>query len=318
MALAKAGLVASAGRLHGILLKSEEYLKEMPGIPRALGGQLLAMIDLRSSKPEESDQLTRRFARNHDRRAFSIIMARYGNMVYAARFTHHVSPSCCHTPISALFRKGSSLASVALLLLATASQLPADQVELQNGDRYVGFVLSVSPNGVLLKSDVLGILRLPRTNVAVITFGPVHTTNSPVLPKGTNAEVRKVAAASTNAVLGNALALKGMKVPTNLVQQVQQEFLSDAGPEANAMFNDLFGGLLSGRLNVGDIRAQAKAAADQLRALQRQSGGEGDSLADVYLPILDKFLNDTASLGPATMAPPAAPKPKAKAEQEED
>ena len=277
------------------------------------------MIGLNSSNLEESDQrLICRFALNYDSRVFSIIMARYGNMLAATRFTRHVSRFCRHIPKSDLPRKGNPLALAGLLLLAGAGQLPADQIELQNGDRYVGYVISLSPNAVLLKSEGLGTLRLPRSQVAVITLGPVGATNALVLLKGTNDGVRKLGPSPTNAVLGNASALKGMKLNTNLVQQVQQEFLSDAGPEANAMFNDLLGGLLSGKHNIGDIRAQAKTAADQLRALQHRSGGDGDSIVDVYLPILDKFLKDTACLGPATKAPASAPKAKPKAEQEED
>ena len=69
-------------------------------------------------------------------------------------------------------------------------RLRADQVEMQNGDRYAGQVLSLNTNTVVLQSDVLGTLRLPRAKVAVITLGAGPATNSPALPSLTNAQVR--------------------------------------------------------------------------------------------------------------------------------
>ncbi len=61
-----------------------------------------------------------------------------------------------------------------------------------------------------------------------------------------------------------------------------------------------------------DIRAEAKSAADQLRALQRESGQDAGFAGNAYLAILDHFLEETAPPGAATNAP--APSPKAKAE----
>jgi hypothetical protein len=223
-----------------------------------------------------------------------------------------------HPSRSDALRRGSPLALAGWLLLAGAGQLPADQVELQNGDRYVGHVLSLNTNAVVLRSEVLGTLRLPRSKVAVITFGPVPPTNSAAPPIGTNAGLPKPAAVLTNAASGVSPALKGMSVHTNLIQQVQKQFLSDAGPEANAKFNELLGGLLTGKLSVDDIRAQAKTAADQLRVLQRESGEDGGLASGVYLSILDHFLKETAPPGSATKAPPSATQPKAEADQEEN
>lgn len=224
-----------------------------------------------------------------------------------------------HPSNSGALRRGSPLILAGWLLLAGAGQLPADQVELQNGDRYVGHVLLLSTNVVVLKREVLGTLRLPRSKVATITFGPVQTTNSPALSTSrTNAALPGLAAALTNAASGGSPALKGMSVPTNLIQQVREQLLSDAGPEANAKFNELLGGLLGGNLGVGDIRAQAKAVADQLRALQRESGEDGGLASGVYLSILDHFLKETAPPRSTTNAPTSVPKAKAEPDQEEN
>src|SRR5258707_11573164 len=60
-----------------------------------------------------------------------------------------------------------------LALAVAMGRLRADQVELQNGDHYVGRVVSLSGETLVLQSDVLGTLRLPRGKVASITLGAV-------------------------------------------------------------------------------------------------------------------------------------------------
>jgi len=77
------------------------------------------------------------------------------------------------------------------------------------------------------------------------------------------------------------------------MELVRAQFLSDAGPEANNKFDELAGGLLNGKLSVEDIRAEAKSAADQVRALKREMGDDATSGLDGYLVILDKFLEET-------------------------
>ncbi len=94
-----------------------------------------------------------------------------------------------------------------------------------------------------------------------------------------------------------------MGAHTNLVKQIQKQFLADAGPEANQKFDELLNGLLSGRLTMDDLRAQAQSAADQLRELKRQ-GGEGAGIAtDAYLAVLDQFLKEVPASAAATKAP---------------
>jgi hypothetical protein len=207
-----------------------------------------------------------------------------------------------------LVRAGVALLCAAVVLFVAAPQLRADQVEMQNGDRYAGQVVSLNTNTVVLQSDVLGTLRLPRAKVAAITLGAAAATTSPRLPSPTNAQVRPPAAARTNAAPKLSPALSQLGASTNLIQQVQQQFLSGAGPEANDKFNELLGGLMSGKLTVDDIRSQAKTAADQLRALKREGGEETGFAMDAYLAILDHFLKETAPSGSATNAPATAPR----------
>jgi hypothetical protein len=217
-----------------------------------------------------------------------------------------------HRPKSSALGVASALLCAAFALFAAAGPLLADQVELQNGDRYVGHVLSLNANTVVLQSDVLGTLRLPRSKVAAITLDPQPVTNSPAPLSPTNHPVRPAVASPPRSGADLAPALRQLGVSTNLIQQVQKQFLSGAGPEANNKFNELLGGLLSGKLSVDDIRAEAKSAADQLRTLQRESGEDAGFAASAYLAILDRFLKESAPATPTTNAP--APSPKAEAE----
>jgi hypothetical protein len=225
--------------------------------------------------------------------------------------------SARHEPKPGLVRTGVALFCAALALFLASGRLRADQVEMQNGDRYAGHVLSLNTNTVVLQSDVLGTLRLPRTKVAVITLG-AGPANSPALPAPTNAPWL---AASTTPVKSRpklSPALPQLGASTNLIQQVQKQFLSGAGPEANNKFNELLGGLMSGKLSVDDIRAEAKTAADQLRALKREGGEETGFATDAYLAILDHFLKETAPSGSATNAPASLPTSKPQSEKEEN
>ena len=200
-------------------------------------------------------------------------------------------------------RAAVAVVSAALTLFATAGWVQADQLEMQNGDRYVGHVLSVNSNTVVLESGVLGTLRLPRNKVAAITLDPGSATRSPAPSAATNA----VAAAPAKPAADLSPALRQLGAHTNLIQQVQKQFLAGAGDGANAKFNELLDGLMSGKLSVADIRAQASTAADQLRALKRDGGDDAGFGIDSYLAILDRFLKETAPAGSTNNAPgPAA------------
>src|SRR5436305_11540664 len=90
-------------------------------------------------------------------------------------------------------------------LFVSASFLHADQLQMQNGDRYEGKVLSVTAESVILQSDVLGKVTLPRNKVSQLSFGSGATTNrtttaaTPITPApGTQA--------ATNADISAALS----------------------------------------------------------------------------------------------------------------
>src|SRR6266550_3609214 len=180
-----------------------------------------------------------------------------------------------------------------ILFLAT-SWLRADQVEMQNGDRYLGTVLSLDTNTLVLRSPVLGKVNLPRGQVALITLGTGGATN---LPRSLSAAKREPTAPSipiTNGITDLSAPLRQLGANTNFIEQVRAQFLADAGPEANNKFNGMVSGLLSGRLTVNDIRIEAKSAADQLKELKLDLGEDGGWALDGYLTILENFLRETA------------------------
>jgi hypothetical protein len=185
------------------------------------------------------------------------------------------------------------------LFLCVAVRLQADQVEMQNGDRYAGKVVSMTADTVVLQSDVLGRITLPRGKVANINLGAGAAAH---VPRVSN-QVGAASLVLTNSNPDISAALHQLGANTNFIEQVRKQFLSEAGPEANNKFDEMVGGLMSGKMDMNSLRAEAKAAADQIRALKGQGGDVGGAL-DSYLAILDNFLKQTAQSTPS--APAAA------------
>ena len=62
------------------------------------------------------------------------------------------------------------------ILLAASSLSRADQIEMQNGDRYNGKVLAMTNATLVLQSEILGTITVPREKVSQINLGEgVHT-----------------------------------------------------------------------------------------------------------------------------------------------
>src|SRR5204863_9573675 len=72
-------------------------------------------------------------------------------------------------------RMGIATLCAALALLFAPGRLWGDQVEMQNGDRYVGKVLSLSTNMLVLQSESMGKMQLARDKIASMTLGAVAT-----------------------------------------------------------------------------------------------------------------------------------------------
>jgi hypothetical protein len=164
----------------------------------------------------------------------------------------------------------------------------ADQVVMQNGDRYNGKVVSVSATNVVFQSDVLGTVTLSRSKVANLTMG--------IAPVLTNS-VAATPSPKTNGAPELSAALKQLSSQnqSNLVNQVRAQFLATASPEANQKFDQLLNDLGTGRMSIADLRAQARDAANQLRALEKEAGEDSTGTMSLYLSILDSFLAETES-----------------------
>jgi hypothetical protein len=184
-----------------------------------------------------------------------------------------------------------------LLLIATPG-LRADVLEMQNGDRYSGKVISVSPDTVVLNNEVLGKITVPRNKVVSLSFGtntvaPGVASNL-AQPISTNLPAATAPVTVVNTNVDLSAAFRQLGANTNFVGQIRQQMLA-GNPEATRKYDEMVGGLLSGQLSVNDIRQQAQSAATQLRELKRQLGPEADDSLDGYLQVLDSFVKETAN-----------------------
>lgn len=185
--------------------------------------------------------------------------------------------------------------------VAAAVRLGADQVQMQNGDRYFGKVLSMTPATVVLQSEVLGLLSLPRTNLASISFG----TNALSLGSPTNLQFNLSPLPNRNPNRDFSAAVQELRANTNKVQQVREQMLVGTGPDANKKFDEMVAGVRSGKLQLDHIRVEADSAAKQIAELKRSLGPDAGGLLDAYLEILNGFLEETAlPVESDTNAPP--------------
>lgn len=215
----------------------------------------------------------------------------------------------------------SPVASIgALLCLALATVwLRADQVEMQNGDRYLGKVLSLTTDTLVIQSDVLGKVSLPRGKVALITLGTSTTTNLVRVASPTSDKANVPAAALTNTNTDVSSALRSLGANTNVIQQVRGQLLNGAGADANKKFDELLSGMANGSLDLNDIRTQARSAASQLRALKGELGQDSSEALDGYLNILDNFLKEISpAADSATSTVTRQPKSKPAPAREEE
>jgi hypothetical protein len=192
-----------------------------------------------------------------------------------------------------------------ILMLIVAPGLRADVLEMQNGDRYSGKVVSVSPDTVELNSEVLGKITVPRNQVVSLSLGTnaitPKATGNPAQAIATNIPTATVPGALANTNVDLSAAFRQLGANTNFVGQIRQQMLA-GNPEAARKYDEMVSGLLSGQLSVSDVRQQAQTAAAQLRELKRQLGPEADDSLDGYLQVLDSFIRETAN-EPADAAP---------------
>jgi len=185
---------------------------------------------------------------------------------------------------------------LAIAVICAACAVRADQVQMQNGDRYNGKVVSMSATNVVFQSDVMGTVTLPRGKVATVDLGAVQTNPAPPRPQ----PIVMRGNVTTNGV---APDFSQLSAQSNLIQQVQSKFLGDATPEANAKFNQMLNDLSTGKMSMGDLRKQAADAAEELRGDIKDMGDDSGVL-NTYLSTLDEFLDQTGGVPASTNSPP--------------
>jgi hypothetical protein len=203
-----------------------------------------------------------------------------------------------------------AVASVVLV----QTNLRADQLEMQNGDRYSGKILSLSADTVIMQSEVLGKIKVPRKSVVNLTMNskpatPAVSTNVSGVTSAPSATIPAPSGSLANTNLDLSASLHGLGANTNFIRQIREQMLAGSTPEASRKYDELVSGLMSGKLNLSDIRREAQTSADQLRALKRELGPEAGDALDMYLTVLDSFLKETA----AEAATSTVAKPKAEA-----
>ncbi len=187
---------------------------------------------------------------------------------------------------------GNLFVGVICLLTLSVTSLPADQLMMQNGDRYVGTILSVSADSVVLQSEVLGKVTLPKSKVSSLSFGNTVAASAAPAAPATVVSAPSPSSPSTNADL--AAAFRSLGANTNFVRQVSQQLLAGS-PEANAKYDEMVDGLMSGKLNLTDLRNQARTSINQINQLKKELGPDADDALDGYLSILENFVSEAGT-----------------------
>jgi hypothetical protein len=182
-------------------------------------------------------------------------------------------------------------------VLALGGLVQAEIIELRNGDRYSGEVIRMDKTNIEFASEVQGRITIPREKVAAILFHPEAKSAAVPAPERVGDAVQKLNVPHARQLQDVMRKIQQDGIDESVLDQVQEQMLSGAGPEANRMFREMAGGLLSGKLNLSDIRSQAQQAASQIEELRAELDEDTGQLLDGYLSILKGFLQKT---GPET------------------
>jgi len=190
----------------------------------------------------------------------------------------------------------SVLFVVALGGIAAAAAC-ADTVQLVNGDRINGEVIALDKDKLTLESDIHGELVIERGKVVAIALGD-HP-----LPSASPSDARKDASRNGKTARDKDAALaetpddvlerlRADGIPVEQVDQLTKKFPLLGTPQVKQQFDHYLGGLMSGKLDIQDIRKDAIKARDELNDLKKDLGPYGDAL-NGYLGILEGFIEET-------------------------
>ena len=169
----------------------------------------------------------------------------------------------------------------------------------------------MNASNIVFQSEIQGRVILPRAKVAQIVLqeSAVKPIASAATPTNGVPRAAKVSGQAPLPGAGNDAVLEQMRqqgVDPKIMEQVQSEVFAKSSPAAAAKYNELAGGVLSGRLGVGDIRAEAMKTINQAKAMKKELGDDAGDALDGYIQILEHFV--AASADPETRvitAPPA-------------
>ncbi|MDB6108454.1 MAG: hypothetical protein JWR69_204 [Pedosphaera sp.] len=188
-------------------------------------------------------------------------------------------------------------ACLAALLVAVPAR--ADLLELTNGDHYSGTVIALTRTNLEFQSEVQGLVKIPRDKVAKITLresapkpvASVTVTPQPATPAATSASPTKPAS-QTDAVIQQ---MRQQGVAPQMMNQIQEQILGKSSPEASRLFNEMVSGLMSGSLDMNNIRTQARNAIKDIQGAKKDLGDDAATgeLLDGYAGILEKFMQET-------------------------
>ncbi|MGV3774173.1 MAG: hypothetical protein ACO1QB_14830 [Verrucomicrobiales bacterium] len=188
----------------------------------------------------------------------------------------------------------------ATLLAATAS---AEVITFENGDQLKGSVVSLNATELKFQNANLGLVTIPRDKIASIILKE-DSTKQGSRNAGTN---RSEGGLNAPPRTNDPIAQMQGGIDPRILEQVQKQFLDGANPEANAMFNETLSGLMSGRINLNDLREQARTTLDELKKVQNELDEEDTALLGLYSGILEGFIaQGTNATSVATNRPPAS------------
>jgi hypothetical protein len=202
-------------------------------------------------------------------------------------------------------------AALGALLLSTS--IRAEVIELVNGDHYAGAVVSMDRSTVEFRSEIQGVIRIPREKVARITFTTMALKPAGALPSSGEPTTQVAnhlskGSSTTNNAAAVVQQIRVEGVDPNTADQIQKQLLGQTSPEVTQMFNQMVKGLMTGSLTVDDIRAQARSALKDVREVRKEFDGDEGQVIDGYINILQKFLAESEPPPKTPVGPSGATK----------
>jgi hypothetical protein len=189
--------------------------------------------------------------------------------------------------------------------LTFASVSLGDTVQLANGDLVSGQVVSLDAKTLVLKSELLGDVKIDRTKIAAILLGDRPAPSARPGPARTSPAAQSTApapaqgAAAPKTVDEILKQIQGSGINPKMTKGLEGEFPLLATPEVRQYFDKTLGGLVSGDLSVSDLRQQAIDVRNQVKDLEKELGPEATQALSGYMSILDKFIRESGPKKPA-------------------